>query len=151
MEDSSKHFLLTHNQYELLGEGAYGKVYLAVKKSVDKQQADAGKNADSHAPRCTISHDVRVVKHCKLDTVQDGETVDLQKEIATLRTLCAWNIHPGILPLLDYHIDGPVQWLTTPFVTGGTLFQLGETYPEAITTAFVAHVAENVASALIPP
>ncbi|TKA76789.1 hypothetical protein B0A55_05849 [Friedmanniomyces simplex] len=148
MEDSRLHFRLNHDEFKLLGEGWSGVAYLAVKKT----NADIPQSPTTEAPNLPATHpvvptDPRVVKYYKADMGPDG--TDLQKEIDILKTLCAGHSHPGIVSLLDFHIDGPVQWMTTPFMSGGTLYQFSQRYPEAITVPFVWHVAHSVASALL--
>jgi len=67
-----------------------------------------------------VTREQRVFKFC----YHESRLVSLKREVALFRLLQQrGQDHPGILPLIDWHLDSPPHFLESPHVAGGDLRQ----------------------------
>ncbi|KAK4968309.1 hypothetical protein LTR42_009592 [Elasticomyces elasticus] len=98
------------------------------------------------------SLDAVVVKYYKPDNYQEPGVLpecSLRTEIRIMKQLQQAHQHQGILQLIDSHLAGPTQWLTTPFMAGGSLQHFLETYSSDISIPFMWHVLYSVTESLL--
>ncbi len=89
----------------------------------------------------------RVFKFCYHET----RLVSLKREVALFRMLQKGvDGHPGILPLLDWHLDSPPYFLESPHIAGGDLRQwcAGRGGVQAVPLADRLEIAAQMAEAL---
>ncbi|KAK3647762.1 hypothetical protein LTR56_000713 [Elasticomyces elasticus] len=146
MYHSRTHFRQTHVEMQQLDDGAFGVVYLAKKKTTDIPQTTDAPNATQNASN------VVAVKYYKPNVNQGPDVTPesgLRAEIRIMKQLQQAHQHQGILPLIDSHVAGPIQWLTTPYMAGGCLEDFMMTYPSDITIPFIWHVLYSVTEGLL--
>ncbi|KAK3629538.1 hypothetical protein LTR56_017967 [Elasticomyces elasticus] len=132
MYHSRMHFRETHTEGQSLDAGTFGVVYLAEKTT---------------NPNTAV-----VVKYYKPDNYREPGVLpecSLRTEIRIMKQLQQAHQHQGILQLIDSHLAGPTQWLTTPFMAGGSLQHFLETYPSDISIPFMWHVLYSVTESLL--
>ncbi|KAK5719434.1 hypothetical protein LTR15_007958 [Elasticomyces elasticus] len=132
MYHSRMQFRETHTEGQSLDAGTFGVVYLAEKT--------------------TNPNTVVAVKYYKPDNHQEPGVLpecSLRTEIRIMKQLQQAHQHQGILQLIDSHVAGPTQWLTTPYMAGGSLQHFLETYPSDISIPFIWHVVYSVTESLL--
>jgi calcium-dependent protein kinase len=108
---------------QLLGEGAYGKVFQARRKVDGLMLA--------------------------LKTIQRGDVQDeeFQREANTLRILSQNGGHPNVCRLFDEHVDSKYNYLAMELMQGGELLQhliRNGPYSEAQAAGFILQFAEGI-------
>lgn len=153
MKPSRQHFRQYY--YEIrdspLGAGAYGEVYLGVSKDkANALLAQSGKMSRTELHNALRAGLVAIkIPSVFLRHAEDTENMpDLLTEIHMMRNLLTIP-HPRIIPHLGGYAQGSVQWLVTPYVTGGSLEDLAEKYSHAISLSFIWHLAAQVAEGLL--
>ncbi|KAK5701133.1 hypothetical protein LTR17_022855 [Elasticomyces elasticus] len=146
MYHSRAHFRDTHIEMQKLDAGGFGIVYLAVKKNTDPLQ---NSTIQSTAP---TPDSVVVVKYCIPNRYERHDATpasSLRTEIRIMKQLNGSHAHHGILSLVDSHVDGQTQWLTTPYLAGGSLCKFIESHPNAIRIPFIWHVVYSITESLL--
>ncbi|KAK4575403.1 hypothetical protein LTR86_001257 [Recurvomyces mirabilis] len=131
---SQQHFQRSHIQYQAIGGGSHGDT------SIASSLPTVGSVAKS-------SPTLVVVKFSKLGRRADPEN-SLGIEIAVLKRLTRLGGHAGIIRIVDYHVDGHTQWMTTPFHSGGNLDHFVKKFPDALSDSFIWQTIYCVTDAL---
>ena len=71
-----------------------------------------------------------------------------RREVKVLKKLSGLGKHPGVISIVESHAKGDIQWLTTPFHSGGDLHSFVKNYPEVLSDAFIWHTIYCVTDAL---
>ncbi|KAK4897376.1 Serine/threonine-protein kinase Nek9 [Elasticomyces elasticus] len=129
----------------LLGDGTYGEAFSALKKDI----ADVviSKLLDGEKPDLPHSK-VVVVKFAKPD--DSGKlSAHLSSEIRTMKFVMKNMSHKLLNYLLDAQSSGEIQWLVTPFCSGGDLDRFTAAYPDILTAPFIWHSGMQLMQALV--
>ena len=139
---SQAHYRQQNITVKFLGAGDNGDVYAAIPKA-DANLLIAEHCGSMQALYDKVRSNLQAVKFYKESNLEG----DLSNEINFL-TQAVTAQHPRLTPALDSHLDGAVQWLASPFCSGGNLQSFMEKHAGSLPTSFIwhtgAHLAEGV-------
>ncbi|TKA23402.1 hypothetical protein B0A50_07278 [Salinomyces thailandicus] len=141
--DSRTVFNETHYEVKKLGEGAYADVYLSISRSDANRIRAKYEKTDRPQMYKALRQQLVAVKIAKL--IWDDDS--LATEIHVLTNLLPGK-HERIIDAVGSMSERPVQWLKTPYISGGDLHGFSERCPNGVTESFMYHVACQGAEAL---
>lgn len=146
---SRQHYQKYYYEIKHLGSGAFGDVYLAI----DRQIAD-GLQAQSETMDRAELYNAMKAQLVAIKVSTRGrfryvvETTGLSEEIHIITNVIPTG-HSRIIEALDSCVSGDVRWLAMPYVTGGNLCDFADAFPDAMSLAFLWHVAYQTAEGLM--